>query len=1042
MQRLYFLVLFLLLTTVSSFSKTVVFFEKDFPSVDNGAISRATLERAFASMDVHFVGLADLQKTLGDSDLLVLPYGSAFPADAWETISRHLGSGNILVLGGMPLYVPVYHDSTGWRVEQPQNTFSRYLGIMYSYAVPQLEDPARGNGPWSLKWDEDAPFFSTQQSAIGYQLNPRRVFANSGYGQKYRGVGFLVDDQGNRLAAPIVADDRFGHGGPAHRGVYLSFDADSTYWNSGNATSLIRAAAIYASFGGDRIWINLQELTVDQGDHIGGTVDVVRSGLLAKLTLELISNSKIIESRTMPCDNSLHEEIGFTAPLTVPGLYTVRAILSMGDTTIDQYTSGVEVRDTSLLQSGKQLGVRRDYFTLNEKSYLPVGVNYFSTDPNTSDFFVGGSLGGNAYVWERDFSEMERQGVTIVRTGTWLNRFRYLDQVTGAADEQFLRALEAYLDAAVRHHIQVIFTFFAFDPQVEMEQGPGQQGDRLGPGSNPYLDPVTIDAEVAYVKSIVSRFKNVPFLSYDLINEPSFANPKLIWKGNSPNGDPRELAAWHRWLEHRYGSIDKLAQEWRATPAELGSFDGVPEPDEADFQLSRSGNLRTVRTIDFNLFAQDAFIQWADTIISAIRSTGSAPEAHQPKAERQIATVGQDEGGVADRVLDQFWANSNVNYTVNHTWWRDDALLWSSVAAKSLYKPNLIEETGPQPAWNMDGTWRWDDLGGLGLEERKLVLAFANANAGVLHWDWTRSDDFGIMRRDGSQKVWMDALHGIAEFAQVAESYATEARLPEIALVLPQSLQLSTFNNYGLEVQQRAVRALYQYAKSTAFAVGEYQLSQMPDAKLIIVPAPWVLSQEAWDLLMNKVKAGATLLISGRIDVDEHWVSIPDRMKGWNMKYASADMTTREVDVKWPGGTAHLSYSTDKTTYAQRGVLSDGKTFEEISLGKGHILYFTVPLELSDQLDEIGRIYKYAMKRAGVSSPYETDCEDPGILICPTQLPEATLYVLTSESANTAPFEFRDKLSDKDFRISLAPGRAGLMLIGKDGKVISSYNTK
>lgn len=218
MRYIYIPVFIMSVAVASGFGKTIVFFEKDFPSVDNGIISRATLEKAFGSMDVRFAGLADLQKSLADSDLLVLPYGSAFPADAWETIRHHLDNGNILVLGGRPLYVPVYHDSGGWRVERPQNTFSRYLGIMYSYAVSQ-------HGPWSLKWDEDVPFFHSTS------LNPRRVFMNAGFGQRYRGIGFLVDAEGNRLASPVVADDRFGHASTPRRGVYLSFDADSIYWS-------------------------------------------------------------------------------------------------------------------------------------------------------------------------------------------------------------------------------------------------------------------------------------------------------------------------------------------------------------------------------------------------------------------------------------------------------------------------------------------------------------------------------------------------------------------------------------------------------------------------------------------------------------------------------------------------------------------------------------------------------------------------------------------------------------------------------------------
>jgi hypothetical protein len=341
----------------------------------------------------------------------------------------------------------------------------------------------------------------------------------------------------------------------------------------------------------------------------------------------------------------------------------------------------------------------------------------------------------------------------------------------------------------------------------------------------------------------------------------------------------------------------------------------------------------------------------------------------------------------------------------------------------------------------MDGSWRWDEQQGMPLLERKLALGFANANSGVLHWDWTRGDVYGLMRRDGSQKQWMSVLKGIAGFARDAQAYATEAQLPDIALVLPQSLQLSSFGNWGIAVQQNAVRALYNHARATAFAAGEYQLSQMPDARLIIVPAPWVLHQEAWDQLMAKVQAGATLLLSGRIDADEHWVSVPQRTSGWGVEYTSAALTTREVQVTWPGGSARLSYSGDRTTYAERGVLKGGQTFLEFSFGQGRILYFALPLELADQLDEVGRIYRFAMKRAGVRSIYETSCEDPGLLICPTRLPEATLYVLTSESVSDGRIPFRDKLSGEDFRVNLPPGRAGLLLVGRNGHVLASYNS-
>ena len=105
-------------------------------------IKRKTLENALAPLNPRFVNLTDLKKknTLAEGDLFVLPYGSALPADAWETIHTHLEHGNLLVLGGRPFFVPVYRDSSGWRIDYPQNTYSRSLGIEHSYVIPQQGD--------------------------------------------------------------------------------------------------------------------------------------------------------------------------------------------------------------------------------------------------------------------------------------------------------------------------------------------------------------------------------------------------------------------------------------------------------------------------------------------------------------------------------------------------------------------------------------------------------------------------------------------------------------------------------------------------------------------------------------------------------------------------------------------------------------------------------------------------------------------------------------------------------------------------------------
>jgi len=108
-------------------------------------------------------------------------------------------------------------------------------------------------------------------------------------------------------------------------------------------------------------------------------------------------------------------------------------------------------------------------------------------------------------------------------------------------------------------------------------------------------------------------------------------------------------------------------------------------------------------------------------------------------------------------------------------------------------------------------------------------------------------------------------------------------------------------------------------------------------------------------------------------------------------------------------------------------------------VGKGKILFAAFPLELNDNLEAIGSVYRYALKVAGVTPTYSAGSNDPGILICPTQFPHATLYVLTSESSGRE-VSFRDQKSNKEFSAHLDPGRAALLLVGEDGGILASYN--
>jgi hypothetical protein len=110
MHALLRVTVFLLLLSSPLVAQVVVVWQPGFPAVSSQPLDRSTLSAALIDLHSKFLNLQALQSpgALANTELLVLPYGSAVPADAWKTIEAYLRhGGNLLVLGGQPLRVPV-----------------------------------------------------------------------------------------------------------------------------------------------------------------------------------------------------------------------------------------------------------------------------------------------------------------------------------------------------------------------------------------------------------------------------------------------------------------------------------------------------------------------------------------------------------------------------------------------------------------------------------------------------------------------------------------------------------------------------------------------------------------------------------------------------------------------------------------------------------------------------------------------------------------------------------------------------------------------
>ena len=1003
--------------------RVVIFQQSGFPTIGTEPITESVLRSALGA-SATVANLSELRsgQVLKNASLLVLPYGSAVPVAAWASIRDYLSAGgNLLLIGGQPLRVPVLGDGTkAFDQEAPQDSYSRELDFRHSYAVPLGSDANH------FSWRKGYDFLPAVKVSV------QTVFAEEG---RLNGLGYLDGATGTHLAAPVIVSDHpLDSKMPGVRIVAIPITPTLGYWQTSDGKDLIRTCAEYAEGGSVNLTLESQYAALRPGElpqltarlRGGPATPVPVDGTvgLGRLHVSLHSEREVIDDAVIPLGFGTAIELPFRK--AVPsGVYTVTATWTPAGSSRPQEfaENGFVVEDLASLETGPRLGVAGDFLTLGSRPFLPVGTNYFTTEENGWDF----SGPRNAAVWEQDFADMERHGVSFVRTGVWGNYGKYIEPLNGGANERFLRNVEAFLAAAQRHHIAVNFTFFAFSPRVSEPRARANAADAGPAPPNPFLDPRAVQAEEEYVASVAARFRNVPWLSYDLINEPSFSNPRVVFHGNVPNNDPAELTAWRSWLQKRYVRLDALADAWRVTASDLRSFDAIPLPRQEDLNYGRSGNAQQVRAFDYNLFAQEMFAGWVRAMCGTVRRFSAS----------QLINVGQDEGGISNRVLNQFYATAGVSFTTNHTYWNDDALLWDSVAAKRPGIPNITGETGYQPAWNDDGSWRYDELTGTPIEERKWALGFAAGSSGAMQWDWAREPDFGMQRSDGSAKVWEAMMRNLGTFAKSAAPYATGLTLPQVAIVLPESLQLSVFNAHALEAQQTAVRVLYQWNRVEAYAVGEYAMETLGSPKLILLPSAYGLNDKAWEAIEARVRAGATLLISGPFSADEH-LHADDRAMALGLPYRLEALAQREEVLHLGSGNLRLEYPGLKTTTLDRAVLPSGENWAEISLGKGRVLFSALPLELNSSLESVAAVYDYALKKAAVEPTYTTDLNNPGVLICPTRLPQATLYVLSSESANT-PVSFRDLRSGKTMTGKLAAGRSALLLVGLNGDLLASY---
>lgn len=972
-----------------------LFWAEGFPTADAPVLTRAALDEALAPFRVEVLaGSEEVKSKLKnlDHDVLVLPYGSAFPLGGWTTIRGFLErGGGLVVLGGAPFHQPVRFEPAAppetqgsaaasrpsvpagtWVLGTRQPTFARDLLIGPAEPIRvDAEDRMTPLVPAADPWTRPSTVW-----ALTTRLSTKKDFEkeDGSAGPRdalLRPLVHVLDKDGTPKACPLLAIDRLRGSDAGARWVLAPSDAPLT-------SAEIRRAVAWALDGAFELDARPVHACIEVGEVARVRVVVrtpwIRNGERppdrALVTLLEPGGRTVGEAaRRVDLTGPPEQRFGEIAlsGLEKRGLYTALVEVPETSQPVARVMTGFWVRDDALLMTGAPLTVSRDWLRRGGAVFPVVGTTYMASDVHRKFLFEP-----NPALWDRDFAAMRAHGVNFVRTGLWTGWQRaMLDP--GAVDEGVLRALDAFILTAARNGIVVCFNFFAFLP-------PG-----FG-AANPYLDPRALEGQKAFLAAVARRYRGSPWVHYDLINEPSYAPPELLWQ-NRPIGDDHEKRAFTEWVRARHGSDQvKIRDAWRDPQGDLWT---MPKGEEFQFSMTRE-HRRPRKAADFHRFTNDAVAGWAADLRRALRQAGGDV----------LVTLGQDEGGTWLRPTPQVFGE-HLDYTSVHTWWNNDDLLWDGVLTKVEGKPNVVQETGLMRLEDADGfPWRTPEEAAR-LLERKFALAFAARGCGAIQWAWNvnpvmpveNESVIGILRPDGTAKPEIAILRDFAAFFAEAAPYLDDYEPEPVALVLPHS-RLYMGRPQGFDGTKTIVRVLAESFGVVPRAISEMHLTDasLADAKLVIVPSAEALEPAAGRALLAASRRGTRILVIGPLTGDPYGRPIPE------LTELGVHTGTRALALHEPTNWAPDPDSRFVTFDGGRSEwlrAADGPPLTELDHGPWHE---PLPLEFAREPGALRRLLGAALTAAGVEA--RPGAEPLTLAVLPTRT--HALVVAVNESSSEA----------------------------------------
>ena len=497
-------------------TRVIIFWEKDFPFIDTAEIpdTRYIIEAMPPMQSVRSCGIDDLKTWLnrGSADMLINPYGSAFPREAWEEIHAFLSAGgSLLNIGGSPFSVPVARDGESCICEEPHTIYQNQLGIS---AVTPV-------GTEGIEWFDTLPeepllsglikdfrckeVFELQMALTEGPRVPGKTCLNE---RTIRPMMYAMRSQ-RRVAAPVISVDHFFGPFAGGRWVLANFSSNTpvkrelmtrlTGFTALGISDFHVRPSLACYYTDERPTLIVQANRFEKAS---------RQWDMLRLSLTIKKEQNVVYSETFDI-NDFHSpyygEIRLRNPLS-PGLYVVEAHLTTDERDLtEKYSSycvsGFWCCDDALIQYTQPLTLGKQTFVRGDKPSLMVGASYSSSDTG-DDIFSD----PNPALWERDFDQMDEAGVNLVHVG-FKSEWERAMPTPGVPSEEVLRAATTLMLTAARHDMSVVFTLFKFSPSAFK-------------GTDAFYDRRSLMAQKEFVGALSRRLSKFNNILWNIIDEP------------------------------------------------------------------------------------------------------------------------------------------------------------------------------------------------------------------------------------------------------------------------------------------------------------------------------------------------------------------------------------------------------------------------------------------------------------------------------------------------------------------------------------------